>query len=252
MPAARRAARAGGRLMAGAATPEWELFRDGDAALVLAFPSRLDPAVNARCVAVAETLRRRRVRGVRDVVEAFATVTVHFDPLAGDVEEIGGVLRRLAAEAAAPAARAAVRPGREIRLPVCYGGAQGPDLGDVARFARCSEAEVVERHCGARYRVYMLGFQPGFAYLGAVDPRIAAPRRAAPRVRVPAGSVGIAARQTGVYPVASPGGWQLVGRTPVRVFDMARDDPFLLSAGDLVRFEPIDEAAYARLETGRP
>jgi inhibitor of KinA len=110
----------------------------------------------------------------------------------------------------------------------------------------------VERHCGAPYRVYMLGFQPGFAYLGALDPRIAAPRRAVPRVHVPAGSVGIAARQTGVYPVASPGGWQLVGQTPVRLFDMARRDPFLLSAGDLVRFEPIDEAAYGRLETGQP
>jgi KipI family sensor histidine kinase inhibitor len=239
-------------MMAGAAEREWELSRDGDAAMLLAFPERLDPAVNARCVAVAEELRRRRIPGVRDVVEAFATVAVHFDPLLGDVDEISTALSGLAAETAAPSGRGDVRVRREIRLPVCYGGASGPDLADVARFARCSEAEVVERHCGAPYRVYMLGFQPGFAYLGALDPRIAAPRRAVPRVHVPAGSVGIAARQTGVYPVASPGGWQLVGQTPVRLFDMARRDPFLLSAGDLVRFEPIDEAAYGRLETGQP
>ena len=232
------------------APPEWEVFRDGDSALVLALPARLDPDTNAHCVAVAEALRRRRVRGVRDVVEAFATVTVHFDPLACGGEEIAGVLRRLVADAAATARRDADRPREAIRLPVRYGGARGPDLAAVARFARCSEEEVIERHCRAAYRVYMLGFQPGFAYLGAVDPRIAAPRRDAPRVHVPAGSVGIAARQTGVYPVASPGGWQLIGQTPVRIFDMARSDPFLLAAGDLVRFEPIDEASYDRLETG--
>lgn len=237
--------------MGAAAPPEWEVFRDGDSALVLAYPARLDPDVNARCVAVAGALRRLRPPGVRDVVEAYATVTVHCDPLACDVDALAGVLRRLAAGAAPPAGGDADRPRREHRLPVRYGGARGPDLADVARFARCSEQEVVERHRGAAYRVYMLGFQPGFAYLGAVDPRIAAPRRAAPRVHVPAGSVGIAARQTGVYPVASPGGWQLIGQTPVRVFDPARRDPFLLAAGDLVRFEPIDEASYAELESGR-
>ncbi len=236
--------------MAGTAPEEWELSRDGDSALVLTYPARLDPDINARCIAVAEALRERAVPGVRDVVEAFATVTVHFDPLAGDIDEMVTVLRGLAADAAVAAARKADRAQREIRLPVCYGAARGPDLADVARFAHCSEAEVVERHCGAAYRVYMLGFQPGFAYLGAVDPRIAAPRRAAPRVHVPAGSVGIAGRQTGVYPVSSPGGWQLIGRTPVRIFDMTRSNPFLLAAGDLVRFEAIDEAAYDRLESG--
>lgn len=237
--------------MGTAAPPEWEVFRDGDSALVLAYPARLDPDVNARCVAVAGALRRLRPPGVRDVVEAYATVTVHCDPLACDVDALAGVLRRLAAGAAPAAGGDADRPRREHRLPVRYGGARGPDLADVARFARCSEAEVVELHRGAAYRVYLLGFQPGFAYLGAVDPRIAAPRRAAPRVHVPAGSVGIASRQTGVYPVASPGGWQLIGQTPVRVFDPARRDPFLLAAGDLVRFEPIDEASYGKLESGR-
>lgn len=237
--------------MAGIAPREWELSRDGDSALLLAFPARLDPEVNARCVSVAERLRGQRIRGVRDVVEAFATVTVHFDPGLGDVDEICTALRRLAAETASSAVRGEAGPRREIRLPVCYGGARGPDLAAVARFARCSEAEVVERHRSVPYRVYMLGFQPGFAYMGAVDPRIAAPRRTVPRVHVPAGSVGIAGRQTGVYPVDSPGGWQLIGRTPVRLFDMARPDPFLLSAGDMVRFDAIDEASYARVETGR-
>lgn len=249
MPAARGTAGADGWVMSGA-PHGWELSPDGDSALLLAFPAHLDPHVNARCVAVAEKLRQQRIRGVRDVVEAFATVAVHFDPVLGDSDEISDALRRLAVETASPVDRGDLRSPREIRLPVCYGGARGPDLADVARFARCSEAEVVERHRRVTYRVYMLGFQPGFAYMGAVDPRIAAPRRTVPRVHVPAGSVGIAARQTGVYPVVSPGGWQLIGQTPARLFDMTRPDPFLLSAGDVVRFDPIDEPSYARLETG--
>ena len=238
-------------MMAGGAPDDWVVSPDGDAACVLTWPARLDPDINARAVAVAEALRRQRMPGVRDVVEAYATVTVHFDPLAGDSDEIADRLRRLAAEAGALAAAAADRPRREVRLPVVYGGVRGPDLADVARFADCSEADVIACHCRAAYRVYMIGFQPGFAYMGAVDPRIAAPRRSAPRLQVPTGSVGIAGPQTGVYPVASPGGWQLIGRTPVRLFDMTRRDPFLLASGDRVRFEPVDEAAYDRLEAGR-
>lgn len=227
----------------------WTLSRDGDAALVIAFEARVDPVINARCVAVADALRRRRAAGVRDVVEAFATVTVHFDPLRGAVSElahqIGQVLRD---ETPGSGGRASGGGRAATRLPVCYGGEYGPDLAAVARFGACSEAEVIERHRRASYRVYMLGFQPGFAYLGSVDPRIAAPRRATPRVRVPAGSVGIAGRQTGVYPVESPGGWQLIGRTPAAMFDLRRESPFLLQAGDIVRFEPVEAAEYERLK----
>ena len=126
-----------------------------------------------------------------------------------------------------------------VAVPVAYGGPFGPDLPEVARFAGCSEDEVVERHASRTYRVYMLGFMPGFPYLGLVDERIAAPRRASPRTSVPAGSVGIAGRQTGIYPTASPGGWQIVGRTPVRLFDLDRHEPCLVLPGDVVRFEPI-------------
>jgi inhibitor of KinA len=122
---------------------------------------------------------------------------------------------------------------------VCYGGAYGPDLDAVAAFAGCASHDVVQRHAAPTYRVYMLGFLPGFAYLGSVDARLAMPRRTAPRARVPAGSVGIAGLQTGVYPCDSPGGWQLVGRTPWRMFDVARSEPALLRAGDLVEFVPL-------------
>ena len=135
--------------------------------------------------------------------------------------------------------RAGDPPVREpIQIPVVYGGGGGPDLDAVAGFAGCSPAEVVERHASTTYRVYMLGFVPGFAYLGRVDRLIAAPRHRVPRERVPAGSVGIAGEQTGVYPVETPGGWQLIGRTNLRMFDPDRHPASLLLPGDLVRFIP--------------
>jgi inhibitor of KinA len=143
----------------------------------------------------------------------------------------------------AAASRALQTP---VRIPVCYDAELGPDLAAVASFAGVSEADVVRVHTGATYRVFMLGFVPGFAYLGTVDERIAMPRRAAPRVRVPAGSVGIAGAQTGVYPAETPGGWQLIGRTPLKPFDPLREDPFLMKSGDAVQFFAIDRAEYDR------
>ena len=230
-------------LRARAGAVSWRLSRLGDAALVLAFEERIDPVVNGCVVRAADAIRGAARAGVRDVVGSFAAVTVHFDPLRTDVDALAGEVERIAQEASA------VRggpdpPRRTVEIPVCYGGACGPDLGAVARFAGCAEAAVIERHAAPAYRVYMLGFLPGFAYLAAVDPTIAAPRRDAPRLRVPAGSVGIAGGQTGVYPQPAPGGWQLVGRTPRRVHDPERAEPFLLRAGDAVRFVPIDEAEF--------
>src|SRR6185503_17931278 len=131
-----------------------------------------------------------------------------------------------------------------VRIPVCYGGELGPDLGAVAGFSQMDEAAVVVAHTARTYRVFMLGFVPGFAYLGTVDDRIAMPRRSTPRVRVPVGSVGIAGVQTGVYPAETPGGWQLIGRTPVKPFDPFRDPPFLMKAGDSVQFYPIERREY--------
>jgi len=129
---------------------------------------------------------------------------------------------------------------------VCYGGDLGPDLPQVAAFANLPEDDVIRLHSSATYRVFMLGFVPGFAYLGLVDQRIAMPRHATPRVRVPLGSVGIAGVQTGIYPAETPGGWQLIGRTRVRPFDPSRAEPFLMKAGDAVEFYAIDRAEYDR------
>lgn len=224
----------------------WSLERVGDAALVLAFEERIDSAINDRAVCVAAGVRRAGRSGVRDVVDSYAAVTVHFDPVRTDVDALARDLEREARGATGPAAEMS-RPSREVLIPVCYGGARGSDLAEVAAFGRCSEAAVVERHAARIYRVYMLGFLPGFAYLAEVDRAIAAPRRSTARLRVPAGSVGIARGQTGVYPVEAPGGWQLIGQTPMLMYAPSRADPFMLHAGDAVRFTPIDEAEYGRL-----
>jgi len=138
-------------------------------------------------------------------------------------------------------------PAPAIDVPVCYGGEFGPDLEEVARFGGCSTGEVVALHASREYRVFMLGFVPGFPYMGSVDARIAAPRRQSPRVRVPAGSVGIAGAQTGIYPSETPGGWNLIGRTTFRAFDLTRTPPSLLGPGSRVRFVPIDREEYDRL-----
>lgn len=212
----------------------------GDAALVIEFEERIDPVISGRCAVVGEALAAASIPGVRDVVPTYRSVTVYFDPLQADRQKLETTLRRLA-EAVAPGELPRRPP---ISIPVCYGGECGPDLANVASFAGLSEAEVIDRHVHATYRVLMLGFTPGFAYMGIVDARIAAPRLATPRPRVPRGSVGIAKEQTGIYPGETPGGWQLIGRTPVRTFDLSRPDPFLLRPGDEVRFEPISREEF--------
>ena len=214
----------------------------GDSALIVEFDERIDPGVNARTIACADAVQAARLAGVRDVVPTYRSVAVYFDPLRTDNDALRACLEREAGQP--PVAASAAR--NAVRVPVCYGGDLGPDLADVSVFAGLAEADVVRAHCGATYRVFMLGFVPGFAYLGVVDERIAMPRHATPRVRVPPGSVGIAGVQTGVYPAETPGGWQLIGRTPVRPFDPSRAEPFLMQAGDAVQFYPIDRGEYDR------
>ncbi|HJZ71788.1 MAG TPA: 5-oxoprolinase subunit PxpB [Vicinamibacterales bacterium] len=216
----------------------------GESVLIVEFEERIDPVVNATTIGCANAIQAATIPGVRDVVPTYRSVAIYFDPLRTDTDAL---LERITHEAES-AGPGAVAPGAPVRIPVCYGGDLGPDLPQVAAFAKMSEDEVVRVHHSATYRVFMLGFVPGFAYLGMVDPRIAMPRRATPRVRVPCGSVGIAGVQTGIYPAETPGGWRLIGRTPVRPFDPLRADPFLMKAGDAVEFYAIDRAEFDRLE----
>jgi inhibitor of KinA len=201
-------------------THDFRIVPAGDAAIVVEFEERIDAAVNARVIRLADAIHAAAMPGVRDIVPTYEAD----QPWAAPVEE-----------------------RTPISVPVCYGGELGPDLAEVAAFADMSPDEVVATHAGAIYRVFMLGFVPGFAYMGVLDSRIAMPRRASPRVRVPRGAVGIAGLQTGIYPAETPGGWQLIGRAPVKLFDAARLQPFLFKAGDAVRFAPIGRAEYDQL-----
>jgi inhibitor of KinA len=207
-----------------------------DTLLLVEFDHIVDPAINDRVIALASRLTRRIGSAVRDIVPGYCAVGVHVDPLHTDLPSLEAAIRE---ELLVADEHATTEPRPLIELRVRYGGPEGPDLPTVAEWAGCTPAEVIERHAGETYRVYMLGFVPGFAYMGRVDPRIAAPRRRAPRSRVPAGSVGIAGQQTGVYPVETPGGWQLIGRTDAVLFDSARVPASLLQPGDRVRFVPV-------------
>ena len=193
-------------------------------------------------MALAEAVTSGLGARARDVVIGYCSVTIYFDPLL-----VGASW--LEAEVRARAERldvAAVTEGLLVEVPVCYGGDLGPDLGDVAAFAGCSESDVIAAHTGRDYRVYMVGFVPGFAYMAEVEPRIAAPRRSTPRTAVPAGSVAIAGGQTGIYPAATPGGWNIIGRTTVQPYDPERTEPFLFKSGDRVRFRPVSDSEFHR------
>jgi inhibitor of KinA len=212
----------------------------GDSVFIVEFEERIDPAVNASAIALADAIQQAQFAGVRDVVPTYRSVAIYFDPLRTPADALW---QRLETEAAR-AAGAPIETAAPLRIPVCYGGTCGPDLPAVAEFAHASEADVIGMHTAVTYRVFMLGFVPGFAYLGIVDSRIAMPRHSSPRVRVPAGSVGIAGVQTGIYPAETPGGWQLIGRTPIKPYDSARSEPFLLKAGDAVQFYAIDQSTF--------
>jgi inhibitor of KinA len=213
----------------------------GESALLLRFGEGLDIATNARVHAASAMLQAARLPGIVDLVPAYATLALHFDPLAW-VDARDGAMQAIAA-----AVRAVLdappdissQDSATIEISVCYGGDEGPDLEALALHARLDIDEVVARHAAASYRVAMIGFAPGFPYLSGLDPTLAMPRRGAPRTHVPAGSVAIGGVQTGIYPSELPGGWQLIGRTPLRLFDPRRDPPSLFVPGDRVRFVPI-------------
>ena len=232
--------------------PNPRLIPMGDRALVIEFGDRLDPELSARIAAAAQHLRASPPPGVLDIVPAYTTLALHYDPAiigAGDtpyealIEQIEAWLHAQA--------DVELPPGRLVEIPVCYGGGLGEDLEEVARQHGLTPEEVATIHASTDYRVYMLGFVPGFAYLGNLDSRIATPRRDTPRPHVPVGSVAIGGDQTGVYPLETPGGWHLVGRTPVRMFTPEAEPPCLLGAGDTVRFVPISRAEFDALSGSR-
>jgi KipI family sensor histidine kinase inhibitor len=233
-------------------------------ALLLRFGDEIDADVNARVHEVARTLRAMNLAGILDIAPAYATLLVRFDLRGGPGtrssdtlphEKLAEALRAITARAMDPGLRrddeqkadSAGSPARTIEVPVCYGGDHGPDLAEVATHAQMAPEEVIARHSAGNYTVAMIGFAPGFPYLLGLDPALETPRRGDPRTRVPTGSVAIGGAQTGIYPRELPGGWQLIGRTPLVLFDPAREQPCLLAPGDRVRFRAIDGDEFATL-----
>jgi inhibitor of KinA len=211
-----------------------------------------DAAPDARLIdgalAALDRINHAAIRGVSEVTTAYATVAVYYDPI--EIDRLAGenvidALTRQLTEALAHGARGQKNRGRLVEIPVCYDPEFGPDLIEVAQYTGLTPNEIVARHSRARYRVACIGFTPGFPYLLGLPPELATPRRASPRTLVPAGSVGIGGSQTGIYPQQSPGGWNIIGRTSLRLFDPGADSASLLRPGDLVRFRPVSKEQLA-------
>lgn len=220
------------------------ILDQGECGVVVELGDRIDAAVNAKVHQLAGALRDRLAGEGVEVVPSYRSLLLVHDPLSTSRATLVERIRSIAAEVATiPVAG----PARVVRIPTRYGGERGPDLDEVARLAGLSPGEVVRRHAAPTYLVHFLGFTPGFPYLGGLDPSLATPRLATPRTRVPPGSVAIGGAQTGIYSVESPGGWRILGRTPLRLFDARGPRPFLLSPGDGLRFVPVDDEAFLRV-----
>ncbi len=225
-----------------ATTQEPRFLPSGDTALVVEFGDRIDRGLSAAVIGLAERIRVAHLGGITETVPSFRSLLVHYDPLATSAERLTGEISGLiGGQAAAPAS------GRLWRIPACHQAEFAPDLAEVAAHAGLTPDEVIALHGATRYHVYMIGFLPGFPYLGDLPEALRLPRRDNPRVKVPAGSVAIAAAMTAVYTTESPGGWHLIGRTPVPLFDARAEPPALLRPGDAVVFEPIPRAEFDRI-----
>lgn len=213
------------------------LLMAGEQGLVVEFGDAIDLALNALVHAFVRKLAASRIAGILEIVPTYRSALIVFDPFVIARDKLKTRLRALISETETAAAAPARK--RLVRIPVRYGGEFGPDLDFVAKHNYITPDDVVRIHCARPYRIYMLGFMPGFPYLGGIDERISAPRLPQPRTKIPAGSVGIAGNQTGFYPYESPGGWRLIGRTPFQPFNPASPEPFLYSAGDYLQFFSI-------------
>jgi len=218
------------------------MLQAGDQALVVEFGDTIDAALNRLVQALDRRVAAARIDGVIETVPTYRSLMVVYDPL-----RIGSAALRRQLARLVPKKAESDAPARRWTLPVAYGGEQGLDLEQVARAHDLTTDEVIALHSGAEYRVYMIGFSPGLAYLGGLPERLHTPRRTSPRLKVPAGSVSIGGIQAAVFSVEIPSGWHLLGRTPERMFDLRRAQPFLLGAGDRVRFRPISRDDYVRL-----
>lgn len=221
-----------------------KILTAGDSSVLIEFKKEISPEINRKITSTVQLMKEQHIEGVVDVIPAFCSLLVNYDPRVISYENLKKRLTLLL--------KMEIKTGeqrkRVYEIPVCYGGEYGPDLENIAKHAGLTQEEVIKIHSSRDYLIYMLGFLPGFCYLGGLDERIHTPRLANPRIKIHAGSVGIGGSQTGIYPLDSPGGWQLMGMTPVKTYDPSREKPILVEAGDYIRFRPIDEEEYKRIK----
>lgn len=217
----------------------------GDSALNLEFARIITPETSTMIRIAAQNLTDDPLDGIIELVPTFCSLMVYYDPLVVSFDELSLRLRSKLRDLGPADAYAK----KVVEIPVCYGGEFGPDIQTVADHAKLTVSEVIELHSSRDYLIDMLGFLPGFAYLGGLDERLHTPRLATPRTLIEAGSVGIGGAQTGIYPLPSPGGWQIIGRTPLRPYDPDREEPILYAAGEYLRFIPISIDEYSAIET---
>lgn len=224
---------------------EIRFLQAGDQGLVVEFGNEINAQLNQKVHKLARALSSRALSSILEVIPTYRSLLVYFDPLELSRRSLINLVESLlATNEPAQAAGSAADAARVVEIPVCYGGEYGPDLDFVAKHNNLTPDEVIQIHTSTPYQVYMIGFTPGFPYLGGMSEKIATPRLEKPRVKIPAGSVGIAGSQTGFYPIESPGGWQLIGRTPIKGFDADSPNPFAFDAGDYLQFTPVSEDEF--------
>lgn len=216
----------------------------GDSAIVMEFGDTIEKEINAKIAAVVENLKKKNIDGILDILPTYRSILINYDPVKISYGEMVETLNGLSKSDKANESDEV----RLIEIPTLYGKEYGPDIDFVAENANLSVDEVIKIHSGTDYLVYMMGFIPGFTYLGGLDPRIATPRLKSPRLKIEPGSVGIAGSQTGMYPLESPGGWQLIGRTPLKLFDDTKEPPVFIQAGDYIRYVSINKEEYDKIE----
>ena len=217
--------------------------RAGDCGLLVEYGDIIDPDVNNKVRSMAMVVEQDSPEGVTEIVPTYRSLLIVYEPSITNPAKLQKTLKTLEARLD----EIMIPPPDTVEIPVCYGGEFGPDIAYVAESHHLTVEAVIELHCQPEYLIYMVGFTPGFPFLGGLSEKLHTPRLETPRTFVPEGSVGIANNQTGIYPVASPGGWQLIGRTPVKLFAPGRDNPFLYQAGDRIKFSPVSAEEYSRI-----
>jgi inhibitor of KinA len=224
--------------------PQAQFRIAGDRGLLVEYGNVIDPVVNNKVRSMAALLEIEPIQGVMEIAPTYHSLLIIYDPVRTTPVEIQTSLAAMEDNLS----QITIPPPDTVEIPVCYGGEYGPDIDFVAQNHQLPIEEVIELHSRQKYLIYTLGFSPGFPFLGGLPEKIHTPRLESPRVLVPAGSVGVANNQTGIYPVASPGGWRLIGRTPLRLFLPEKSNPLLYKAGDYLKFKPISAQKYVELD----